>query len=211
MILLILIIGLVLYIFNETKIWFAPNEVEVKQTSTSKTYVDPEETLRLGTITKLNGNNIQYLRLNAIKQKRGYQKNTRNIVFFEGDDMKSHWLFETNNNKIEIIDHLQKSEDELEQRETIALYYQLRNEDTDNNGKIDKNDTLKIALTSPNGHDYTEITKGMTSVLDHSIDEDALVLTLLTQVEDTLIMTKYSLQTKMKISEREITRIGKKF
>jgi hypothetical protein len=190
---------------------FSPNEVEVKQSKNSKTTIEPEETLRLGSITKVNGINVQYLKLNSRKQKRGYQENTRNIVFFEGKDMKSHWLFDTDNNMIEKVTPLLKPDNKSDEKKAVAIYYQVRNEDTDNNGKIDKNDVLKVALTSPNGLDYTEIDYGMTSVLDYSIESDALVLTVLAQFDDSLLMKKYSVETKQLISEREITRISKKF
>lgn len=209
--LIILMIGLVIYVYITTRTMFAPNEVVVKQTSSSKTIDDSNEPLRLGKITKVYGNDVQYLRLNSTKQKRGYQENTRNIVFFEGEDLKSHWLFKTNNNKIEKVSQLLKPANNAEEIETVAIYYQVRNEDTDKNGKIDKKDVLKVALTSPNGLDYTEIDQGMTSIQDYSIDPDSLILTILTQFEDTLILKKYSLQTKQKISEREISRISKKF
>ncbi|MBL4660045.1 MAG: hypothetical protein JKY19_06795 [Alcanivoracaceae bacterium] len=209
---LMLGIGVSLYGFHLiNRVTSSSNEVVISQSGSSQTDEEVKESFLLEDITTVSGNDVQYLMLNAKTTKRGYRKDIRNVVFFEGEQMKSHWLFENNDNKFEVMQQLKRPIDDSDDQMTVAIYYQLRNEDTDNNGKIDKNDILKIALTSPNGHDYTEIEKGMTSILEHSIDEDALVLTLLTQFEESLVMKKYSLQTKKKISEREITRIGKKF
>lgn len=210
--LLLLLIGLVIYGILENNKWGNRNTVEIIDEVNSGEEI---EDLRLSDITKVSGKDIQYVKLNSAPESKGFSSGgygnvIRNVVFFVGDNMDSHWLFDANTYLIDEIDQLKKNADDCENKETVSIYYEIRKEDTNNNGKIDENDSLTIALTSPDGLNYTEIELGITSVLDHSIDYDASVLTLLVQYNSTLLMKKYSLKTNEKISEQEITRIGKK-
>ncbi|MEY8214877.1 MAG: hypothetical protein RPR97_10410 [Colwellia sp.] len=212
LVLLVISIGFVSFGILESNKWSARNEVEVTDKSGSSEEV---EDLRLGDITKVCGSDIQYVKLNSSAKSRGFSSGgygytTRNVVFFEGVEMVSHWLFDTNSYSIREIDQLQKKADDCKDRETVAIYYEVRKEDADQNGKLDENDPLTIALTAPGGSNYTEIEVGITSVLDHSVDQSGSTLTLLIQDGELLLMKKYSLKTNEKISEREITRIGKK-
>ena len=74
---------------------------------------------------------------------------------------------------------------------------------------IDENDLLDIALSLPDGSQYKEIESNVTSVLDHSMNDDGSVLTVLVQVDNTLFMKKYQIKTMQKISEKEINKIIK--
>ena len=212
LVLLLLSIVLVTYAISESNKWkqrTAVNLIDEKNDS------NDDKNLNLGSITKVCGTNFQYIKLTSSKESEsfssgGYGNTTRNVVFFAGKDMDSHWLFDTNGYLISEIDQLKKSADDCKKRETVAIYFEIRKEDSDNNGKLDEKDELTVALTSPDGKNYTEIEIGLTSVLDHSVNDNASVLTLLVQSDSTLIMKKYSLLSKKKISEKEITKIGKK-
>jgi len=58
------------------------------------------ETLKLGNIIEVCGVDSRYVKLNSSKTPRGfiskggYGALTRNIVFFVGVEMESHWLFD---------------------------------------------------------------------------------------------------------------------
>lgn len=202
----------VIYGMFESNKWGRRNAVEV---TVEQPKGEEIEDLRLSGISKVCGNDIQFVKLNSPKKSKmlssgGYGSNTRNLVFFVGREMESHWLFDTNKYLVDEVDQLKKVGDNCEDKETVAIYYEIRKEDTDNNGKLDENDSITIALTSPDGRKYTELDAGVTSVLDHSVDSNASVLTLLAQYNSVLMMKKYSIKTRELISEREITKIGKK-
>jgi len=211
LVLLLLSIALVIYAIFESNKWQQRTAVHVID---EKNGSNDDEKLNLGRITKVCGTDFQYIELTSSKESEGfssvgYGNTTRNVVFFAGKDMDSHWLFDTNGYLISGIDQLKKTADDCKKRETVAIYFEVRKVDSDNNGKLDEKDELTVALTSPDGKNYTEIEVGLTSVLDHSVNDNASVLTLLVQSDSRLIMKKYSLPSKKKISEKEITKIGK--
>ena len=55
-----------------------------------------------------------------------------------------------------------------------------------------------------------ELDTGVSSVIDHRVDEEASELTVRTQKSVAVLMEKFSLPSGQKISEREISRIGQK-
>ncbi len=171
--------------------------------------------MRLSNITKVCGKDIQYVKLNSSRPSKGfssggYGSNIRNVVFFVGQEMQSHWIFDTNKYLIAKVIQLKTKNDDCKKSKTVAIYYEVRKEDTDGNGKVEDGDSITVSLSSPDGLNYTEIESNITSVLDHSIDEEASILTLLLQSKENILMKKYSLNNNQLISEREITRIGKK-
>ena len=212
LILLTLSIGLVLYGISESNKWSHRNTVEVIDKTAQD---DNNQDLRLSDITQVCGKDIQYVKLSsALKSKGfssgGYGSVTRNVIFFTGDEMNSHWLYDTNKYLITEINQLKKKADNCKERETVSIYYQVVKSDTNHNGELDHTDELTVALTSPSGVNYTEIESGLSSVIDHSVNSEATVLTILVQKGSSLIMEKFSLLNNQKISEREISRIGKK-
>ncbi|MCU7958617.1 MAG: hypothetical protein KZQ58_01185 [gamma proteobacterium symbiont of Bathyaustriella thionipta] len=194
LLLLLLAIGfLFLGVFQSNK-WNGRNTVEIVDDKINEGIED----LRLSNITKVCGKDIQYVKLNSSRHSKGfssggYGSNIRNVVFFVGQDMQSHWIFDTNKYLIAKVIQLKTKTDDCKDSETVAIYYEVRKEDTDGNGKLDDGDSVTISLTSPDGLNYTEIESNITSVLDHSIDEEASILTLLLQSKKNLITPKAQL------------------
>jgi hypothetical protein len=195
----------------ETNKWGNRNTVEIIDNKSDENI----ENLRLSDISKVCGQDIQYIKLKTPRESKGYsssgyRSNTRNVIFFIGADMEAHWLFNTNKNFISKMNQLKIKSDNCKNNETVAILYQIIKEDSNSNGKLDENDALTISLTSPDGKNYIEIESKITSILDYSVNKTASVLTILLQQNNKIIMKKYSLSTNKKISEREVTRIGKK-
>ncbi|MCK5353492.1 MAG: hypothetical protein KAJ63_00120 [Methyloprofundus sp.] len=211
LLLLVLSIGIVIFGIYESNNWNKRNSVEI----TGKNPNKPIENLHLGRITKVCGKDIQYVPLTSDSNSKGFSSGgygniTRNVVFFVGEEMNAHWLFNTDSYLIDKIQQIKKNHIECKNEETLSIYFEIRKKDADNNGKLDNNDPITIALTSPDGLNYTEIEQDLTSVLDHSINYNTSVLTLLVQHKKLILMKKYSLKTNKKLSEKEITRIAKK-
>lgn len=211
LLLLLIAIGFLIFGIFQSNKWNGRNTVEIVDDSINEGI----EGLRLSNITKVCGKDIQYVKLNSSRPSKGfssggYGSNIRNVVFFVGQEMQSHWIFDTNKYLIAKVIQLKTKNDDCKKSKTVAIYYEVRKEDTDGNGKVEDGDSITVSLSSPDGLNYTEIESNITSVLDHSIDEEASILTLLLQSKENILMKKYSLNNNQLISEREITRIGKK-
>jgi hypothetical protein len=196
----------------ESNKWGKENSVTVADESNTES---TEENMKLGSITNICGKEIKYIELISTKSgtglaSSGYESTTRNIIFFTGKEMSSHWLYETNKYLIKKTEQLKKNADDCKARETVAMYYEVIKNDTNKNGKLDENDLTTAAITTANGLNYKELETGATSIIDHSIDTETLTLTLLAQKKDRLVMENFSIADGRKISEKEITKISKK-
>jgi hypothetical protein len=212
LLLIAIVIGFTIYGIFESKKWGGRNTVEVVGEQLDDEVI---EDLRLSNITKVCGKDVQYVKLDSTNSSKGFSSGgygslTRNVVFFVGTDMDSHWLFDTNKYLINEIDQLKKKADDCKDRETVSIYYEVIKSDTNKDGDLNSEDDVTISLTSPDGKNYIELDSGVTSVIDHSIDHDAQVLTMLMQKGSSILMKKYSLESSQLISEKEVSRIGKK-
>ena len=212
LLLVVIAIGFTIYGIFESNKWGKRNTVEVigEQSEDEKV-----EDLRLSTITKVCGKDIQYVKLNSSRKSKGFSSGgygsaTRNIVFFVGSNMDSHWLFETNKYLINEVDQLKKEADDCKEEKTVSIYYEVIKSDTNEDGDLNSEDDVTVSVTSPDGLNYVELDTSVTSVIDHSIDSDAAILTVLVQKDSSILMKKFSLENNQKISEKEVSRIGKK-
>ncbi len=212
LLLIVVAIGFLFYGFSESKRWSNRNTVEITE---EKPTTETVKNLKLSNITKVCGKDIQYVKLSSGSNSKGfssssYRQSTRNVIFFVGEEMNSHWLYNTDNHLINKIVQLKTKAHNCKDKETTAIYYETVKNDTNQDGKLNIEDEITISITSPDGKNYTELDTAITSVIDHSIDKDAKTLTILIQKEGSIIMKKFSLTNNQKISERKISRIGKK-
>jgi hypothetical protein len=212
LLLVVIAIGFMLYGILESNKWGQKNTVEVigEQSQDEKI-----ENLRLGNINKVCGKDIQYVKLNSSRKSKGFSSGgygvaTRNIVFFVGPDMESHWLFETNKYHISKVEQLNKEADDCKKKEAVSIYYEVIKSDTNQDGELNSEDDVTISVTLPDGLNYVELDTSVTAVIDHSIDSNASILTVLVQKDSSILMKKFSLRSNQIISEKEISRIGKK-
>ena len=118
LLLLVLSICFVIYGFVSSNNWRTHNTVEITENSNSDEQI---ENLRLSDISTVCGKDIQYIKLNSAPQTKGFSSGgygnmTRNIVFFAGSDMNSHWLFDTNSYLIDEINQIQKIADDYKEK-----------------------------------------------------------------------------------------------
>ena len=212
--LLLLLSSLVFVIYGifESSNWRDRNKVEVVDKKSDKLKVDD---LHLSDIESVCGTNIQYVKLESRNDSRGFSSGrygsaTRNIIFFEGQYLKSHWLFDSNGFVINQIDVLHTESNDCKSRKAVAIYYQIREKDTNGDGNLDEHDQSSIGLSSIAGLNYKEIDSGLTSVIDHRINSEGTELTVLVQQGSVLKMKRFSITDGQLISETEISRIRKK-
>jgi len=207
--------GVVLFlvIIFQTSDWQDRRTVEVNEDVNA---VDEKKIeLRLGTIQQVYGHDVQYVELhsreNSGKFSSGYgSTETRNVLFFVGEDMKSHWLYDSHRNVVNSISSLTKPGNYNDKEPAIALYVSVTRADSNGDGRLTNDDDITLALLRTDGDEYTEIETGIWEVLDREVTEDGKYLILLLQVGSNVLLKKYSLETFGKVSERVVTEISKK-
>ena len=90
----------------------------------------------------------------------------------------------------------------------IAIYYKIIDKDTDKNGELNSDDLITLALTNPDGTQYTVIDSSVDSVMDSTIIKGGQALALLTQSDGKLHYKTYSLKTFKNISSRTLLNIS---
>jgi len=211
MILILTGIGLFIFLYTQSNDWKSRRTVEVKDTSENITE------LRLGSITRVCGHDVQYVELSSAGTSKGfssggYSNQIRNVVYFTGTELKHHWLYDNNNYLIENIAQLNAKDYEYEdskEKQTVAVIYKVIKVDSNKDGKLSEDDMITVAVTSPGGDQYTELGT-FTSVIDYQSDFEGKFLTLLIQMENDILVQKYSLSDFQKISEKKLTKIEKK-
>ena len=203
-------LGFIVFLSLQSKQWQQRNTVEVNETDLS----DHKIELRMGRLHEVYGHDVHYVELysegSGGKFSSYTPKKTRNILFFIGDELKSHWLFETQSNLISNISLLTMDIQKDKKEPVIAFAINLIKSDTNGDGVLSDKDSKVIALISPDGSHYTEIEKEITEVIDTKVVNDGKVLMLLVQVNANLVMKKYSLIDFRKISEKTLLGIGQK-
>jgi len=211
LLLIAIAIGFTVYGIFQSKNRTQVNTVEVVSESD-----EAGEYLKLSNIVEVCGVDSRYVKLNSSKTSRGFISKggygvlTRNIVFFVGVEMESHWLFDNDKYLINEIAQLSTKSYKCEDKKVVSIYYEIIKSDTNNDGDLNSEDNTTIAITSPDGQNYIELDTDITSVIDHSVDNDAKTLTILMQKGSLILMKRFSLENNQMISEEEISRIGKK-
>jgi len=210
--LLLLMTALVLMLIfvRESSRWGNRNSVEVVDQNSEK-----NDDLRLGRLEDICGTKNKYVKLSSpVKSKGfssgGYGSRARNVLFFAGQQAEPKWLFDTDSSMIMVMNVLELNSGDCRQRQSIAVYYEVIETDTNMDGVLNEKDDVTIALSTVDGSSYRKILTEITSVLDHQIDLDGKELTVLFQRADSVRVARYSMDSGELISEREISRISKR-
>lgn len=169
--------------------------------------------LVLGNLHEIFGHNNHYVELSSRSSDgkfSGYSGgNIHNVLFFTGDKLNSQWLYKEHKNLIEQIDLLNSHQNGYDNKTTQAIYIRVIRHDSNNNGELDSNDNNTLALTRPDGTDYTEIITDIEALIDRDTSNNARELLILYQSKGQVILKKFSLVTFKLLSERVITEISR--
>ncbi len=203
-------LGFIVFLSFQSNQWRQRNTVEVNETDKSDNKIE----LRMGRLHEIYGHDTHYVELysegSGGKFSSYTPRKTRNILFFVGENLKSHWLFSTHSNLISNISLLTMDIQKDKKEPMIAFAINLIKTDTNGDGVLSDKDSKVIALINPDGSHYTEIEKEITEIIDTKVVNNGKVLMLLVQVNASLVMKKYSLIDFRKISEKTLIGIGKK-
>ena len=149
--------------------------------------VDPEtnieEVFRLGRVQRITGTQSVIIPLNA-KQKYSMSyssgksaSSVRNILFSNMHTEASKWLLP--NNQFLIANHrlLNKENSYGDNYNVVTILYDVVKSDTNNDSRLTTNDKLTIAMSDPEGNNYTEVLDTIDEVLGYEIlDKEALAI-----------------------------------
>lgn len=198
--------------------WQDRRAVEVVQDGNEKESIE----LILGNIASVDGHDAQYVKLHSRARGGKFSSysgrgEVRNVLFFTGDKLESHWLYSKNQyliGKFSVLTHEISAElaEEKKGRKKIAkaIYMETITEDTNGNHELDENDLITISLVQPNGKSVTEIETGVQSVVDYDFLDDNESLMLLFQKDNKVIVKKYSLSSFEVKSETVVNEISRK-
>ena len=199
---LLLVGGLGYFVFLSFQFnqWQHVNTVEVNETDK----LEKKIKLRLGRLHEINGHNSSYVELysegNSKKFSSYPTRQIRNILFFVGKNVKSHWLYNNQLNLIISINPLSDDADENKKNPVISLAITLIKFDTNGDGILSDKDSKVISLIDPYGSNYTEIEDNITEIIDTNVVNNGKEFMLLVQIDSNIVMKKYSLIDFKKIS-----------
>lgn len=97
---------------------------------------------------------------------------TRNYVFVNGDTKDAHWLFPAMDALILNTEFFPIGRPGQERPAAEAIIYTVIEKDSNNDGELTKADMLTIAVSSPQGDDYTVLLRGIDKFIgQQSLDE----------------------------------------
>ncbi len=141
--------------------------------------VDPEtnikETFRLGRIEHIKGSESvivplysdQTFDLNYSGSKS--TASTRNLMFSNMRTETNRWLLPNNNYLISSHRLINESNSYDRDKDIITILYNIVKTDTNNDSRLTENDNLTIALSDPNGKNYTEVLLNVENVLGYDL------------------------------------------
>lgn len=147
----------------------------------------------------------QFLRVRAVREKQDESEydTVRNLEFVFRPGILPKRLFENNNNVITRYDQLYKN-DVGAGAVTTLFYYEVVTADTNGDGVLSDGDEVDIAVSNPDGSDYTTLVSNVDKVFvyEQLPAENALRLEL--QLDDRIVRQTYSLETKTLIYEEQV-------
>lgn len=148
--------------------------------------IDPkaeiEERFRMGDIDKINGSDSVIIPLYSdqnfsLEYSGKSTVSTRNLLFTHLNNETSHWLFP--NNKFLLAEHrlLNESGSWNKEQPVRAILISLVKQDTNEDQRLTESDRLTLALTTPEGKQYTEVLDGIDTILGYElIGQEKLVI-----------------------------------
>ena len=160
-------------------------------------------------VEQVQGSAIQLVQLVTDRERGkiasgGYRYDSVNLLFVH-DDGKSHWLFQSNAQRILRVKQLRaKNADDTVP--TRAIYLEYVNSDSDQDGVLSEADVRQLAVTAVDGSQLKLVLQNVGQVL--SVDMlGADTLTVLYQKATTVRQARFSLQQMMLQSDVQIAEL----
>lgn len=191
-------VGLVLFFSIQANNFSTRGTVEVP--SDPKDKHSPKVELVLGSVHGVHGHETQYVELKSRsrggKFSSGYNRGTtKNVLFFVGKEGRTNWLFAKHTQLIRRVLPMNKYDSKEEKSETITIFYEIVENDSNDNQKLDDGDLFSIALTKPDGTNYVVLETGISSVVDTTLSKDGSNFAVILQKEGWVYLKNYNPKT----------------
>jgi hypothetical protein len=130
----------------------------------------------------------------------------RNYLFIDTNKNHSFWLFDTHDFVISELQYVRAEgvSRYFDKKKAIALCFVVHKKDTNKDNAIKRNDQASVALTKPDGSDYTEIEQNIDQVKGLEVTNGGKDLVLFYEKQGKIYLSKYSLAEFKKRSDIEI-------
>ncbi len=134
-----------------------------------------EETFRLGSINHVKGSETVIVPLYSDQSfSLGYSgskstASTRNLLFSNMASETNSWLLPTNEYLIAEYRLVNESNTWDEEKDVISILYYIVKSDTNKDERLTRNDRLILALSTPEGEQFTEVLEDVDNVLGYDV------------------------------------------
>ena len=193
LVLLVMGLGLASYIIVDISSWNNKGALQVNEDPKDLTSEKVE--LVLESLVEIEGSSSQYVQLRS-KAEGGkfssrYGGEIRNVLFIHEDKNSTSWLLKDHKNII--IRHDKLKGGDTKTSKVLAHLYQVVDKDTDGDEMLTRDDQVTLSLSKPDGSDYREIIKGVTSIVDTNVKLDESSLSVLAQLNGEVYLYSISL------------------
>jgi hypothetical protein len=172
----------------------------------------PAEEFRLGSLETIRGSESVVIPLyseyaSATFSSSGSRTSTRNLLFIKMSTQESFWLCPDNNTLIWHYDQLEEPDRAYNEADVVAIYYRIVKDDTNGDGVLNEEDRVAVALSAPDGRNYTEILSEADNVLGYELTSRDELLVLYQQA-GSVFAAKYSLASFQLLSRAELAQVN---
>jgi hypothetical protein len=96
-----------------------------------------------------------------------YGYTTRNLVFLDGNTLTSHYLFQSNEKFVVSLSQFPKPKSDLDNQPIAVkwLVYEIAQQDSNMDGKINSQDTFSVAMSNASGQNYIELIQNVSETI----------------------------------------------
>jgi hypothetical protein len=172
----------------------------------------PAEDFRLGSLETIRGSEAVVIPLyseygSGSFSSSGSSASTRNLLFVDMTAETSFWLFPDNDTLIWHYDPLEEPDRAYNEADVAAIYYRIMKDDTNRDGVLDEEDRVVVALSAPDGRNYTEILGEADDVLGYELASKDELLVLYEQA-GSVFAARYSLTSFRLLSRAELAQVN---
>lgn len=198
LLLLLLGVGFTVFMTIQANSWRNHRSVEVAENPGDQGSAKIE--LVLGSVNQVPGHDVQYVVLRSKSRGGKFSSGRgggeiRNVLFLLGENLDEKWLYANHSNYIDKLYPIKWTAPDEEVHEVIAMYYEVIEQDTNGDGKLDDDDLLSIAFSKPDGSGLTVLEGGVTSVIDKTLSKDGSNFAVLLQKQGAVQLMNFNPRT----------------
>lgn len=153
-----------------------------------------QESLSLGTMDEVNGHPVLYFPLHGEQSvsrgfasySKGDTRSIRNYLFFDLKSNSSHWLLPNHDTLILEDTHYPYSYGD-NPPPVRAIVFEIVYNDSDHNNRLNREDKVTLALSTPEGEKLTNVIEGVDQITGQQLFDDTTLIVTYTMGEKSLL------------------------